>query len=354
MKIALVYDRVNKIGGAERVLTVLHEIWPSAPLFTAVYHSDTAIWADNFEVVPSFLNCFPWARQCHEFYPWLTPLAFESFDFGGFDLVISVASADAKGIITGPKTFHLNYCLTPTRYLWGKNVCYFPVATNLLKRWDLVANKRPDGIISISRTVQGRVRKYYGRESEIIYPPVDSDFFKTNNQAADNYFLIVSRLVAYKKIDIAIKAFNRLGWPLKIIGIGREMHRLRSLAQKNIEFLGQLTDEEVLGYYQKCAALVFPGEEDFGLTPLEAQACGKPVLAYRGGGATETVIGGVTGEFFDEQTEGSLITGLKSIRVKGFNPKACRRNALKFGKERFKKEFKKAVEEKYQQWQKKS
>jgi glycosyltransferase involved in cell wall biosynthesis len=356
MKVALVYDRVNKVGGAERVLLALHELWTEAPLFTAVYHPQTASWASGFKITPSFLNYFPAAKKHHEFYPWLTPLAFESFDFAGFDVVISVSSAEAKGVITGPKTFHLHYCLTPTRYLWGKNKFTLPPITTHLKRWDRVAAHRPDEIVAISQTVQARVKKYYHRESEVVYPPVDVDLFQANDQrpTTGEYFLVVSRLVKYKKIAIAIKAFNQLGWKLKIVGIGREMSYLRSLAKNNIEFLGQLTDRQLVRYYQESAALVFPGEEDFGLAPLEAQACGKPVVAYRGGGATETVIEGVTGEFFNEQTVESLVATLKGLRVQGFKSENCRQNALKFSKEKFKREFKKTVEEKYYQWQKTS
>jgi glycosyltransferase involved in cell wall biosynthesis len=299
------------------------------------------------------LNQVPSAKKHHEFFPWLTPLAFESFNLSGYNVVISVSSAEAKGIITGPKIFHLNYCLTPTRYLWGEHAHVWLVVTNYLRRWDLVASQRPDEIVSISQTVRERVKKYYQRESEVIYPPVDTDKFEIRNSKFEinsNYFLVVSRLVRYKRIDVAIRAFNKLGWPLKIIGVGWETRYLKRMAEKNIEFLGELTDEELLGYYQKCRAVVFPGEEDFGLVPLEAQACGKPVIAYRGGGATETVIEGVTGEFFGGQTWQSLAVKLQSCKAVRFNKENCRKNALRFSKERFKKEFKKRVEEEYQKW----
>ena len=351
MRVALVYDRINKIGGAERVLEALHEIFPDAPLYTAVYNPKTAPWAEKFNVIPSFLNKFPFAKRSHEVYPWLTPLAFESFDFSEFEVVISVTSEAAKGIITKPKTLHICYCLTPTRYLWSGYEDYFknevfrfftkPVVS-YLRRWDKIAAQRPDVFVAISKNVQQRIKKYYGRDSEVIYPPVDIDKFPISNSQfpIGEYFLIVSRLVPYKKVNIAIQAFNKLGLPLKVVGTGREMGRLKRMAKKNIEFLGQLTDFQLLSYYQRCQAVVFPQEEDFGLVPLEAQACGKPVIAYRAGGALETVIERKTGEFFDKQTPENLEEIVKKFKPEKYKPEDCRQNALKFDIKIFKKKWK--------------
>lgn len=362
MKIALVYDRVNKIGGAERVLETLHEIWPEAPLFTAVYNPSSAPWADKFQIVSSFINKLPYAKKHHELYPWLTPIAFEAFDFSPYDLVISVTSAEAKGIITKPKTLHLCFCLTPTRYLWSDYENYFsskafrfisaPVV-NYLRKWDKIAAQRPDFYIAISENVRKRIKKYYGRDPEMIYPPVDTEKFvirppfrEVDNSKFVNgeYFLVVSRLVAYKKVDLAIEAFNALGWNLKIIGTGNQMIKLKRISKKNIFFLGQLTDEELLGYYQKCQAVIFPTEEDFGLVPLEAQACGKPVIAYKGGGALETIIEGKTGDFFYPQTVEALIKKLKSFKVEKYPIEDCRKNAERFSKQIFKQKIKNFVE----------
>lgn len=362
MKVALIYDRVNKIGGAERVLQVLHEIWPDAPLYTAVYNPKTAPWAKDFKVIPSFLQKFPFAKTHHEAYPWLTPLAFESFNFDAFDVVISITSAEAKGVITKPGTLHICYCLTPTRYLWSGYFDYKipPLGRPFISRlriWDQVASQRPDIYLAISKNVQKRIKKYYRRESEVIYPPVDLNKFKMKNEKLKmtnenkKFFLIVSRLVSYKKVDIAIEAFNRLGLPLKIVGTGTEMGRLKRLAKNNIEFLGQLTDTQLLGYYQRCQAVVFPQEEDFGLVPVETQACGKPVIAYRGGGTLETVVEGKTGEFFDEQTLGSLGAQVKKFKPEKYKPEDCCKNAEKFDLEIFKKKFKEAVEEKWKNFQ---
>lgn len=354
MKVALVYDRVNKWGGAERVLLALHELFPDAPLYTAVYNPKTAPWAEKFKVIPSFLNKFPFAKKIHEAYPWLTPLAFESFNFDEYDMVISVTSEAAKGIITKPKTLHICYCLTPTRYLWSGYEDYFknevfkfftkPVVS-YLRRWDKVAAQRPDVYIAISKNVQQRIKKYYGRDSEVIYPPLvfpgRAEVAHRATPAHRPYFLVVSRLdFGYKKVDLAIEAFNKLGLPLKIVGTGREMGRLKRMAKKNIEFLGQLTDSQLLSYYQRCQAVVFPQEEDFGLVPLEAQACGKPVIAYRAGGALETVVEGKTGEFFDKQTPESLKEIVKKFEPEKYKPEGCQKQAGKFDIKIFKKKWK--------------
>ncbi|MBU3957138.1 glycosyltransferase [Patescibacteria group bacterium] len=378
MRVALVYDRVNKIGGAERVLEALHQIWPKAPLFTAVYYPKTAPWAKKFKVIPSFLNKFPFAKKRHEAYPYLMPLAFESFSFDEYDVVISVTSEAAKGIITKPKTFHICYCLTPTRYLWSGYQDYFqnkgfrflttPIVT-YLRSWDKIAAQRPDVFLAISENVKRRIRKYYNRNSNVIYPPVDTKKWQVlEKEEIEDYFLLVSRLdFGYKKVDLAIEAFNQLGLPLKIIGTGSQMRNLKRKAQKNIEFLGQLTDKQLLGYYQRCQAVIFPQEEDFGLVLLETQASGRPVIAFRKGGALETVIDpaksrrnvGIAGQeatglFFTPQTPRALVRAVKQFDASQFKPQACRQNAEKFSQESFKKEFKKTVEEKWKKHQKTS
>ena len=353
------------------MLQVLHEIWPKAPLYTAVYNPQTAPWAKDFKVIPSFLQKFPLAKSKHELYPWLTPLAFESFsakggpasggNFDEYDVVISITSAEAKGIITKPKTLHLCYCLTPTRYLWSHHGIYFKnkllrflgmLVVSCLRSWDKIAAQRPDVYLAISENVARRIKEYYAQDSEIIYPPIDTRKWKVGSEKGEEgeYFLIVSRLVPYKRVDIAVEAFNRLGLSLKVVGTGMEMGRLQRLAGKNIEFVGQLTDEELLGYYQGCQAVVFPQEEDFGLVPLEAQACGKPVIAYRGGGALETVVEGKTGEFFLPQTVEALIGKVRKFRPEKYKPKDCRKQAEKFDIIVFKKKFKEFV---LQEWTKK-
>ena len=361
LKVALIYDRLNKWGGAERVLLVLHELFPDAPLYTSVYGSIKASWAKVFEVKTSFLQNLPLATH-HELFATLMPIAFESFNFDEFDLVISVTSEAAKGIITKPKTRHICYCLTPTRYLWSGYDEYFknPILRFLskpivayLRFWDKIAAQRPDAFIAISKEVQSRIRKYYERKSEIVYPPVEAFSHqrltfssKLDAGALDarrSYFLIVSRLVPYKKIDLAVKTFNKLKLPLKIIGIGSEMGRLKAMAKSSIEFLGNLTDKELVRYYSECRALIFPGLEDFGLTILEAQSFDKPVIAFRAGGALETIIEGKTGIFFNQQTVESLCQAIKQFNNITIDPEDCIKQASKFSFETFKKQFMNAI-----------
>lgn len=362
MKIAFVYDRVNKFGGAERVLLALHEIWPEAPLFTAVYDPKKAKWADVFKVTPSFLRHISFFQSRHELLPLVTPLAFESFSFDNFDVVLSITSSDAKGIITKPGTLHICYCLTPTRYLWSNYQDYLsepgfdgmnPVVRLFMKvffpplrRWDFIASHRPDFYIAISRTVADRIRIYYRQEAEVIYPPLDIDIFQpARDSTTGSYFLIVARLVPYKRIDYVISTSNKLGWQLKIIGSGIDEKRLKKLAKRNVEFIfGNLTDEKLCWYYQNCQALIFPGEEDFGITALEAQACGKPVVGINCGGISEAVIPGLTGELYNSQNEEALTASLKIFKQKKYLASLCRTNATRFAKKYFQKKMKETIE----------
>ena len=361
MKVALVYDRVNKWGGAERVLLALNEMFPEAPLYTSVYSPESAPWARVFpEVLPSFLQKIPFASTNHEFLAAFMPLAFESFDFSGYDLVISVTSEAAKGIITPPETKHVCYCLTPTRYLWSKKDFYFrsppskfrfiPFLEVLsrpfvrhLEKWDRIAAQRPDVMVAISGAVKERIKKYYRRESQVIFPGIDVDKFKASVSPRKDFFLLVSRLTPYKRVDLAIKAFNLLGYPLVIVGVGSEEKRLKKTAGKNIVFTGELTEGALAKYYRKCRSLILPQDEDFGLVAVEAQAAGAPVIAFRSGGALDTVIEGETGVFFDKQTPGGIIKAVKAFEKKDFNEGRIRENARRFSKERFKRKFSELV-----------
>jgi len=365
LKVALVYDRVNKVGGAERVLLAMHEIWPDAPLYTAVYDSARARWASVFEVRPSFLQWFPWAKTHHELYPWGTPMAFESFSFDGFDVVISVTSAEAKDIITKPFTLHVCYCLTPTRYLWSGYKQYqespgiglprvmartvFEKMVPTLRKWDIISSRRPDSYIAISNIVAKRILQYYRKTPDkIIYPPVDTNLFTCNTgrmkRKQAGYFLVVSRLVGYKRVDLIIDAFTVLGWPLVVIGTGWEKDELVARAGPNIRFVSYLTDKELVLYYQNCRAFVYAGVEDFGIVAAEAQACGKPVIAYKNSGVAEIVIPGKTGVLFDHQSVPSLIGALKEFAKSWYDSRLCRKNAERFSKERFKGEMRSTVE----------
>lgn len=354
MKVALVYDRVNKWGGAERVLLAFRRIFPNAHLFTSVYNKENASWASGFrKVYTTFLQNFPFAKSYHQMYAFLMPLAFESLNFDDYDLVISVTSESSKGIITKPKTRHICYCLTPTRYLWSGYDSYFrnPILRSLasplvsyLKAWDKVASQRSDKYIAISSEVQKRIKKYYKRDSKVIYPPIALRSLRQFDvhplgPKQRPYFLVVSRLVPYKRIDIAIKACNKLKLPLKVVGVGSQSLYLRLIAGSTIEFLGKVGDPELADLYTNCRALIFPGEEDFGLTMAEAQSFGKPVIAYKAGGAMEIVKSGKTGEFFDKPDSESLVSVLEKWDDKRYNRKSCIENSQEFSFNKFRTEI---------------
>jgi len=357
MNIAFVYDRVNKIGGAERMLLALHELWPDAPLFTSVFEPSRALWARPFRVIGTFLEYFPFAKTHHEWFALFMPFAFGSFSFDEYDVVLSVTSAEAKGIVTKPETLHICLCLTPTRYLWSGVDTYkldtgfgvfhgiikyiLTLFLPMLRDWDMVASQRPDMYIAISRRVEQRIRTYYGKKADIIiYPPVDTDFFRpaqigtTSNQ----YYLIVSRLVPYKRIDIVIRACSSLHKKLIVIGDGVGKKYLEHIAGPEVTFIsGNLTDDELLRYYQHCRAFLFAGDEDFGITAVEAQSCGKPVIAYKESGISEIVVHGKTGIVFTQQSEQSLKGAILQFEAVKILPSECRKNALRFRKSVFQK-----------------
>lgn len=365
LRIALVYDRINKWGGAERVLLALHELWPDAPIYTAVFDSDRASWAQVFEVKPSFLQYVPFAKNHHEWFPWFTPMAFESFTFDEYDVVISVTSAEAKFVITKPHTVHICYCLTPTRYLWSGHDVYAKSSrilkklTPRLRRWDIVGSSRPDYYIAISERVQARIEKYYGRRVEkVIYPPVNTEKFKVQSpklkvkELPNDFFLVVSRLVSYKRIDLIVDVFNELQLPLVIIGTGHEEKLLRGRASDTIQFVSShLTDEELAAYYGSCRAVVTAADEDFGISIGEAQAAGKPVIAYAQSGASEIVRDGETGILFSEQSQTSIVESVRKLESVSIDPQMCRNRAKRFDTSVFMKEMKKTVETLHQTYQ---
>jgi len=333
------------------VLLALHKIFPNAPLYTSVYDKRMAPWAKDFDVRTSFLQHMPYAPTKHEAFALFMPSAFENFRFDEYDLVISVTSEAAKGILTKPGTKHICYCLTPTRYLWSGYSEYFETAwmrnlskpaVSYLRSWDVVAAKRPDAFIAISHEVQKRIKKYYDRESKVIYPPLSFRQGQASGRVG-GYFLVVSRLVRYKRIDIAIEACNRLELPLQIIGTGDEERSLRKIAGPTIQFIGKVNDTELAEYYQNCKALLFPGLEDFGLTVIEAQAHGKPVIAYRDGGQLETIVDGRSGILFSPQTADALVDAIKFFQKSAFDPKDSFLQAKKFSEDIFKEQFTKII-----------
>lgn len=361
MRVALVHDYLNQYGGAERVLEAFTEIYPDAPIFTLIY--DSKKMGDVFsekKIYTSFLQRIPLAKSHHRIFPVLMPLAIEKFNLSDYDIVLSDSASFAKGLITRPETLHICYCHTPPRYAWDDSQRYIkefgmfklaklfvPFFMNYIRLWDREASFRVDEFICNSKFVAQRIKKYYKREAKVIYPPVDIRQFEPGKRIS-TYFLMVGRLLAYKHFDIGIEAFNKLELPLKIIGDGPERKRLEKLAGRNIEFLGELYSKDLEEQYQRCQALIFPQEEDFGLVPVEAMACGRPVIAYRGGGALESIKEGETGIFFDEQSPESLIQAVKNFRADRFSPLKIRSNALKFDKEIFKKKIKYFVEKSYE------
>ena len=358
MKVAIVHDWLNQIGGAEAVLGVLKEMYPQAPIYTSIYWPaamppEYRAW----DIRTSFMDRLPFVKRRHQAFLPLYPLAFEQFDLSEVDLVISNKSGFCHGVITPPQTTHICYCLTPTRFLWNTREyverervgrlarAVLPLFLNYLRLWDRLAADRVDHFVAISRTVQARIRKIYRRESTIIHPPVDVGRFAPS-EVHDNYFLIVSRLIPYKRLDIAVRAFNQLGLPLLVVGDGRDRARLEALAKPNVRFLGRLPDEQVREVMARCRALIFPGLEDFGLTPIEAQAAGRPVIAYAGGGALETVVEGVTGTFFHEQSPEALAEVVARFDDRRYDPQAIRQHAAQFDVAVFKEKLEKFVREK--------
>ena len=276
----------------------------------------------------------------------MMPLAIEQFDFSDFDVVISISASFAKGIITKPRAKHICICLTPPRFLWDDSHKFveelgypklirniLPPFISYLRVWDREASYRVDEFWAISEFVKERIKKYYSNDSEVVYPPVNMSKFYISNEP-DGYFLMTGRLVTYKRFDLGVKAFAKLGLPLKIVGIGPELKKLQATSRKlqadNIEFLGLVSDAQLAELYSKTKGLVFPQEEDFGIVPLEAMASGRPVIAFRSGGAVETIAEGKTGVFFDEQTIDSLIYAVKNFDSNKFDPHACRKQAEKF------------------------
>lgn len=359
MKIALVHDYLVQYGGAERVLEAFTEIWPYAPIYTLL-HDPEAMHGkfSGKRIYTSFLQKSRFARKHHRLFPPLMPVAIESFDFSKYDVVLSDSSSYAKGIITRPETLHISYVHTPMRYAWDDCQKYtqdfgfprlikklVPFFMNPIRLWDKASADRVDHYIANSKFVQSRIAKYYHKQSEVIHPPVDiASFSVAPESERKDYFLMVGRLIAYKRHDIAIEAFNRLKLPLKIIGRGPEFERLKKLAGPTIEFLGRVPDEALPKYYAECQAFIFPQEEDFGIVAEEAFASGRPVIAYRGGDIVEHLEEGKMGEFFDEQTASSLEEAIKRFQGKTYDAALIRSRAERFDKALFRAKIQSTVE----------
>lgn len=364
MKIAFVCDWLTGMRGGERCLEAMCEVYPQADIYTLVYYAENFNGEfESHKVTTSFIQKLPGNDKNFRRYLPLFPKAIERFDFSGYDFVLSFSHCVAKSILVPENVPHVCYCHSPVRYSWDMRNDYIaslprtkrPVANlilNRLRKWDLKTAGRPDHYIANSEFIRDRVKRNYGLDASVIYPPVDCSRFEISNTNED-FYLVLSALVPYKRIDIAVKAFSKIGKRLIVVGRGSELGKLKDMAGGNIEFVSDASDDEVTSFLMNAKGLVFPGVEDFGIVPLEAQACGKPVIAFGEGGALETVIGldcdnydQATGVFFYEQSEQALIDAVKKLEnsYAKFSPQSCRKNAMSFNRERYKSEMKELIE----------
>ena len=348
MKVALFYDWLNQWGGAERVLLDILKIFPDAPIYTLVHNPTKTKWLPpQTKIITSFINHLPHAHQNPIYYTPLYPLALEQFDFSSFDIVISTTTTIGHCLLTPPKTLYLCYFHTINRHIYQQKHSLLQPLINIYKKHDQIYRHRPDYLLAGSQNAQNRLKKYYHRPSTLIYPGTNLDHFKPNQNPPQKYFLLVSRLVPHKKIDLAIQACHQLNLPLVVVGTGRQQSFLRKLKKQlhlnNLTLLGQVSSQKLLSLYQNCQALICPQHEDFGLTPIEAMACGKPVIALKKGGFLETVKQGTTGILFPQQNLNSLKQALQQFNPQDFNPQDCRRQAQKFSRKVFMLNFKKTV-----------
>lgn len=352
MRTALIHDWLNQLGGAENVLETLMRMFSGAPVFTSMYAADRMPPEyRTWDIRTTFMQRLPGVTTHHQAYMPVYPLAFSRLDLRGYDLILSNKSGFCHGVPIPPGATHICYCLAPTRFLWQYETYRQREALNpavdlilrpavaLLKRWDYAAAQRVHHFIAISTEIQERIRRYYHRESEIIYPPVDISRFRPSGEPPGDYFLAGGRLIPYKRTDLAVRACSELGLRLLVYGDGRDRPALEQMAGPTVTFLGRVSWDELARLYAGAKAFIFPGLEDFGIAPLEAQAAGRPVVAFRGGGALDTVLPGRTGEFFAEQTVESLQAVLSRFDPATYDPAVCRANAERFRTERFEAEL---------------
>jgi glycosyltransferase involved in cell wall biosynthesis len=346
MRVAIIHDYLNQYGGAERVLEALHELYPDAPIYTSLY--DPAAMPASYcdwDIRTSWMQRLPGWRQHFRKYFLLYPSAFEGFDLSGYDLILSSSSAYAKGVIPAPSARHICYCHTPMRFAWRtgdyikrEGLGLFqrgvlPLLLTYVRLWDVATTPRVDQFIANSREVAARIERYYGRTALVIAPPVDLSPYRP--WVPGNFYLAGGRLIPYKRLDLVIQAFTALKLPLKVFGDGRDRARLQALAGPNVEFLGQIGEEQRHELFASCRAFIFPGEEDFGITPLEAMSAGRPVIAYAAGGALETVIEGLTGRFFHQQSAAAIAAAVAAARADRYDPAVIRRHAEGFSRDVF-------------------
>lgn len=359
LHVALVHDWLTGMRGGEKVLEVFCELFPRATVFTLLHNRrSVSSTIERMQIQTSFVQRLPFVDSQYRYYLPLFPAAVESFDLSGYDLILSSSHCAAKGVIPPPNALHICYCHTPMRYVWDQYNDYFgkgragwlvrkamAMVAPRLREWDVRTSSRVHHFIANSYNVAGRIRRIYGREAEVIHAPVDVQRFRVTRND-EGYFLLVSALVPYKRVDLAVEAFHRLGERLVVVGSGPEMARLRAHAGPNVQFLGWQDDDALVKLYAGCRALIFPGEEDFGIVPLEAMASGKPVVAFAKGGALETVIEKGkkrTGVFFHEQRADALAEAVRKVKKVRWDPEAIRRHAMKFDRGLFRKKIEEAI-----------
>ncbi len=363
MKVALVHDWLNQRGGAEDVLETMLEMFPKSPIYTSIYDPDRMPAAyRSWDIRTTWMDGLPGVHTHHQSYLLLYPLAWDRLDLSSYEMVLSNKSGFCHGVHTG-HALHICYCLAPARYLWRyrsyveweriapPTAAILRPVIRLLRRWDYRAAQRVGHFIAISSEIQQQIAQFYRRGSVIIYPPVETERYSVATRP-DDYYLVVSRLVPYKRIDVAVQACTRLGLPLLVAGEGRDRERLETMAGPTITFLGRVSDEDLPDLLARCKAFIFPGLEDFGIAAVEAQAAGRPVIAFRGGGALDTVVEGKTGIFFDQQTVDSLCSVLEVFEELSFDPVRIRRNAERFDRAVFKRELAAFVQARYDEHQK--
>lgn len=362
MNIALVHDWLNQTGGAENVLEELVDLFPSAPIYTSIYDAKRMPTAyRDWDIRPSWMNWIPGVGAHHQKFLPLYPMVFERMDLSNYEIVLSNKSGFCHGVKTtseGRRAIHVCYCLSPTRYLWmfdqyrqreqlgGVISRGLQPILQRLRKWDYDAAQRVDHFVAISREIQQRIKEIYNRTSVIIHPPVDTEFFTPSRDGTRNHYLIVSRLIPYKRIDLAVEAFRHLpNEKLIIAGDGRDRAALQIAAPANVSFLGRVSREAMRELLQQCKAFLFPGLEDFGIAPVEALACGRPVIAFGGGGALDTVEPGVCGELFGEQNVESLLAVLQTFNPAAYDSAACRAQAEKFSRDNFRRKLVQYIEQ---------
>jgi glycosyltransferase involved in cell wall biosynthesis len=342
MRVAIVHDYLNQYGGAERVLEALHDLFPTAPVYTSIFDPQVMpSFYQQWDIRTSFMQRFPGWRRHFRRYFLFYPSAFEHFDLSGYDLILSSSSAYAKGVIPPPGARHICYCHTPMRFAWrthdyverekigGLQAAILPLALTYLRTWDVVSANRVDTFVANSHEVAGRIQRYYRREATIIPPPVTLPPYQPLPPA--DFYLAGGRLIPYKRLELAVQAFTQLGLPLKIFGAGRDRERLQQFAGPNISFLGHVSEAERQALFARCRAFIFPGVEDFGITPVEVMAAGRPVIAFAAGGARETIVAGVTGRFFTRQTADALAAAVQADQNHIYDADRIRRHAEQFG-----------------------